>query len=134
MLSCLPKHKSCYYFRTHSFYLSLSLLTCRYTLCIYRVHTGSVTGLLFAPSGDNLYSSSSNGSLALYDTHSGDDDGGCRVVRVMGNTVAKGERYGPRALTLNEDGSRLAFIGPMEFTVTVLDAHTMEEVNNCYFL
>ena len=48
----------------------------------------------------------------------------------MGNTVAKGERFGPRALTLSEDGSRLAFIGPMEFTVTVLDAHTMEEVSN----
>jgi WD40 repeat protein len=91
-----------------------------------------VTGLIFAPNGDNLYSSSSNGSLALYDTHCGgggnDDSVECRVVRVMGNTVAKGERYGPRALTLSEDGSRLAVIGPMEFTVTVLDAHTMEEV------
>ena len=53
----------------------------------------------------------------------------CRVVRVIGNTAAKGVRYGPRALTLSEDGSRLAFIGPMEFTVTVLDAHTMEEVS-----
>lgn len=91
-----------------------------------------MTGLVFAPSGDNLYSSSSNGSLALYDTHSSDHgaDIECRVVRVMGNTVAKGERFGPRALTLSEDGSRLAFIGPMEFMVTVLDAHTMEEVSN----
>ena len=92
-----------------------------------RVHTGGVTGLIFAPSGDNLYSSSSNGSLALYDCH---DDEGCRVVRAMGNTVAKGERYGPKALSLSDDGSRLAFIGPMEFTVTVLDAHTMDEVGN----
>ena len=91
-----------------------------------------MTGLIFAPSGDNLYSSSINGSLALYDTHSGDHgtDIECRVVRVLGNTVAKGERFGPRTLTLSEDGSRLAFIGPMEFTVTVLDAHTMEEVSN----
>ena len=87
-----------------------------------------MTGLIFAPSGDNLYSSSSNGSLALYDTHYGGDSVECRVVRVIGNTAAKGEKYGPRALTLSEDGSRLAFIGPMEFTVTVLDAHTMEEV------
>ena len=88
-----------------------------------------MTGLIFAPSGDILYSSSSNGSLALYDTHCGGDSVECRVVRVIGNTAAKGERYGPRALTLSEDGSRLAFIGPMEFTVTVLDAHTMEEVS-----
>ena len=90
-----------------------------------RPHTGSVTGLIFSPSGNNLYSSSSNGSLALYDTH----DEGCRVVRVMGNTVAKGDKYGPRALSLSEDGSQLAFIGPMEFTITVLDAETMDEVN-----
>ena len=47
----------------------------------------------------------------------------------MGNTVAKGEKYGPRALSLNEDGSRLAFIGPLEFTITVLDVETMDEVN-----
>lgn len=91
-----------------------------------RPHTGCVTGLIFSPSGDNLYSSSSNGSLAMYDSH-GD---GCRVIRVMGNTVAKGEMFGPRALSLNEDGSRLAFIGPLEFTVSVLDAATMDEVGS----
>ena len=55
------------------------------------------------------------------------------MVRVMGNTVAKGEGRGPKALALSEDGSRLAFIGPMEFTVTVLDAHTMDEVNKFAF-
>ena len=84
-----------------------------------------MTGLLFSPSDDNLYSSSSNGSLAMYDSH---QDEGCRVVRVIGNTVAKGEKYAPRALSLNDDGSRLAFIGPLEFTITVLDAATMDEV------
>ena len=94
-----------------------------------RAHTGCVTGLLYSPSGDYIYSSSSNGSLAMYDCH----DGGCRVVRVMGNTVAKGERFGPRALSLSEDGERLAFIGPLEFNVTVLDANTLDEVSikNC---
>ena len=62
----------------------------------------------------------------MYDSQ----DDGCRVVRVMGNTVAKGEKYGPRAISLNEDGSRLAFIGPSEFTITVLDAATLDEVGS----
>lgn len=93
--------------------------------CYHRSHTGVVTGLIFSPSGDSLYSSTSNGSLALYDSP-GDES--YRVTRVMGNTVVKGERYGPRALTLNVDGSRLAFIGPSEFTITVLDAKTLHEV------
>ena len=43
--------------------------------------------------------------------------------------MAKGEKFGPRALSLSEDGLQLAFIGPMEFTITVLDAQTMDEVN-----
>ena len=52
----------------------------------------------------------------------------------MGNTVAKGEKYAPRALSLNEDGARLAFIGPLEFTITVLDAATLDEVKFLYLI
>lgn len=52
----------------------------------------------------------------------------CPVLRILGNTVAKGDHFGPRALALSNDGGRLAFIGPLEFTVTVLDAETLNEV------
>ncbi len=52
----------------------------------------------------------------------------CPVLRVLGNTVAKGDHFGPRALALSTDGERLAFIGPLEFTVTVLDAGNLDEV------
>ncbi len=53
----------------------------------------------------------------------------CPVLRVLGNTVAKGSHFAPRALALSDDGRRLAFIGPLEFTVTVLDAESLDEVS-----
>ena len=52
----------------------------------------------------------------------------CRLMRLLGNTVARGEHLGPRALCLSEDGERLIFIGPLEFTITVLDSDTLDEV------
>lgn len=91
-----------------------------------RHHSGIITGLVFSPSGDVMYSSSSSGSLAMYDTS---DIQQSRVLRLMSNTVAKGESFGAKALSLNEDGTRLAFIGPLEFTITVLDAMTLDEVS-----
>ena len=54
----------------------------------------------------------------------------CRIMRLLGNTVAKGEHLGPRALCLSGDGEKLAFIGPLEFTVTLLDADTLNEVSD----
>ena len=55
----------------------------------------------------------------------------CKVARLLGNTVAKGEGFGPCALSVCESGERLAFIGPLESTVTLLDAETLDEVNMC---
>ena len=92
----------------------------------HRQHRGVVTGLVFSPTGHRLYSSSSSGSLAMYDS----EQQNCRLVRLMGNTTARGEYLGPRALCLSEDGGRLVFIGPLEFTVTMLDADTLDEVTD----
>ena len=74
--------------------------------------------------GHRLYSSSSSGSLAMYDT----EHQNCRILRLLGNTVARGNHFGPHALSLSEGGKKLAFIGPLEFTITILDAFTLEEV------
>ena len=43
--------------------------------------------------------------------------------------VAKGDRYGPRALAMSEDGKQVAFVGPSEFTVMVVDARSLDEVS-----
>ena len=49
---------------------------------------------------------------------------------MLANTVAKGEGFGPRALSVSEGGGKLAFIGPLDSTITVLDAHTLDEVSS----
>ena len=94
-----------------------------------RHHSGIITGLVFSISGDVLYSSSASGSLAMYDTS---DERNSQVLRLMSSTVAKGESCAARALSLSEDGTRLAFIGPLDFTITVLNATTLEEVSFYY--
>lgn len=88
-------------------------------------HSGCVTGVLYSPSGGQIFSCSASGSLAMYCCH---DIHSPRLIRLLANTVAKGEEYGPQALTLNEDGSRLAFVGPHNFTISVLEADTLNEV------
>ncbi len=48
---------------------------------------------------------------------------------MLANTVAKGEVYGPRALSVSQGGQRLAFIGPLDSTMSVLDAESLDEVS-----
>ncbi|XP_071478368.1 WD repeat-containing protein 90-like [Diadema antillarum] len=85
---------------------------------------GKITGLLYSPDDRHLYSASSSGTLALYDV----SDDSYATKRILGSTVAKGDGYGPRALSLSPDGRWLAFVGPSEFTVTVADGRTLDEV------
>ena len=106
--------------------VAIMMVILPYHLLPSRQHQGVVTGLVFSPMGHRLYSSSSSGSLAMYDT----EQQNCRIMRLLGNTVARGEHLGPRALCLSRDGERLAFIGPLEFTVTILDADTLNEVTD----
>ena len=89
--------------------------------------------MLYSPSGHLLYSASSSGSLALYSCQ---DSHTLKLRRLLANTLAKwgeessssGQGPGPGALSLNQDGSRLAFIGPHNFTISVLEAETLNEV------
>ena len=81
--------------------------------------------MLYSPLGHLLYSSSSKGSLALYSCQKSHAH---KLLRLISNITAKGEEFGPRALALNQDGSRLAFIGPHNFTITVLEAESLTEV------
>ena len=102
-------------------------------------HSGRVTGLVYSPTGHYLYSGSSVGSLALYSCQ---ESHAPKLLRLLGNVLAKGGTEGERGgaapsgttpapeplLALSEDGSRLAFVGPHNFTVTVLEAETLDEV------
>jgi hypothetical protein len=54
---------------------------------------------------------------------------GYPLLRLLGNTVARGERYCPDAMAVSPDGRRVAFIGPSEYTVTIVDSKSLDEVS-----
>lgn len=91
----------------------------------YRQHRGKITGLLYSPTSDYLYSCNAVGSLALHDAR----DDKYQLMRLLGNTVARGDCRGLQALTVSEDGRHLAFVGPTDLTISVVDAKTLDEVN-----
>ncbi|XP_030626042.1 WD repeat-containing protein 90 [Chanos chanos] len=93
-------------------------------LAQHRQHTGSVTGLVFSPDGERLYSACSHGYLVLYDSSHPE----YQISQVLGNVVARGTERGPDAMAISSDGDRLAFVGPSEFTVTVMAARSLEEL------
>ncbi|KAJ8318923.1 hypothetical protein KUTeg_004014 [Tegillarca granosa] len=108
-----------------SYHPSRQIFACGFENGIVRVHhRGKITGLAFSPTGDFLYSCCSMGSLSHYDTTSEKYE----LLRLLGNTVARGSRHGPDVLAVSPDGRRMAFIGPSEFLVTVVDAKSLDEV------
>lgn len=70
------------------------------------------------------------GTLALYDASAENYP----LLRLLGNVVARGERFCPDALAVSPDGRRVVFIGPTEYTVTVVDAKSLDEVRLHFFV
>ncbi|XP_066539496.1 WD repeat-containing protein 90 [Hoplias malabaricus] len=93
-------------------------------LAQHRQHRGAVVGLVFSPDGDHLYSAGSLGYLALYKASQPE----YHVLRVLGNVVAQGTDRGPDALAVSSDSCCLAFVGPTEYTVTIMDANSLDEL------
>ncbi|PIO31188.1 hypothetical protein AB205_0180910, partial [Aquarana catesbeiana] len=50
------------------------------------------------------------------------------IIFYLGNVVCKNSERGPQALCLSKDGRLLAFVGPTEYTVTIMDARSLDEV------
>lgn len=80
--------------------------------------------VLFSGSGRRLYSCCSSGSLAAFDSKQQT----CPLLRLLGNVVVRGEGLGEGSLALSEDDQRLAYVGPLKSTVTILDAFSLSEV------
>uniref|UniRef100_H2ZYH0 WD repeat domain 90 n=1 Tax=Latimeria chalumnae TaxID=7897 RepID=H2ZYH0_LATCH len=93
-------------------------------LAEHKQHRGGVTGLAFSQDGDYMYSAGSLGSLALYNSAEEDH----HILRVLGNVVARGNERAPDALTVSTDSRYLAFVGPSEYTVTVMDGRSLDEL------
>ncbi|XP_053550193.1 WD repeat-containing protein 90 [Bombina bombina] len=90
----------------------------------HKQHRGEITGLHFSPDGGLMYSTCALGSLALYNIAQREQ----HVLRVLGNVVCKDSERGPQALSLSRNGRLLAFVGPSEYTVTVMDGRTLDEL------
>ena len=98
--------------------------TCHLSV-LFRQHRGKVTGIAFNPVSPHLYSCGSVGSLALHDTQ----DDKYQLMRLLTNTVARGDARCPNTLTISGDGRHMAFVGPTDFTISVVDAKSLDEVH-----
>ena len=106
----------------------------QYVCCVSsRAHGGLVNSLIFSSNGRRLYSSSTVGSLAVFSVEDGHAP---MLIRLLGNIAVKSsgadskENHTPhtKTLALSQDSSRLAIIGPLNFTVTVLETESLNEV------
>lgn len=85
-----------------------------------------MTGVVYSPNGDTLYSACSQGILSAYTAA----EDSYRVTRVLPNTVARGTHFMPDSLAMSPCGRKLAFVGPSDFTVTVVDSWYLSEVRD----
>lgn len=93
-------------------------------LAEHKQHRGAVIGLAFNLCADFLYSAGSLGSIALYDT----SDNQYQLLRLLGNIVALGVKRAPEAFAVSPDGKSVAFVGPTDFIVTVVNATSLDEI------
>ncbi|XP_053132988.1 uncharacterized protein LOC128336810 isoform X1 [Hemicordylus capensis] len=89
----------------------------------HKQHHDSITGLIFSPDGNFMYSCCARGTLALYNCAVQKS----HIVRVLANVVVQDADHGPDALSISADGHLLAFVGPSEYIVTLMDARSLDE-------
>ncbi|XP_027718740.1 WD repeat-containing protein 90 isoform X2 [Vombatus ursinus] len=90
----------------------------------YKQHLGAIMGLAVSPDGNFLYSSCSQGALALYNCSTPKYN----VLRMLSNVVCQDAELGTNVLAVNGDSSLLAFVGPSRYTVTIMDASSLDEL------
>ncbi|KAK7919737.1 hypothetical protein WMY93_011021 [Mugilogobius chulae] len=93
-------------------------------LAEHKHYKGEIVGLVFSSNGKFMYSASSEGSLGQYDA----TEEGHSAIRVVCNMVANGTKRSPDALTVSKDNCCLAFVGPSEYIVTIVDARSLDEL------
>ncbi|XP_072205152.1 WD repeat-containing protein 90 isoform X2 [Excalfactoria chinensis] len=99
-------------------------LTASDLLTEHKQHRTRIAGLTFSPDGNFMFSSCLQGTLALYSCVAQKS----RILRVLGNVVARDAGSGPDALVLREDSRLLAFVGPSKYIVTVMEACSLDEL------
>ncbi|XP_074053166.1 WD repeat-containing protein 90 isoform X2 [Macrotis lagotis] len=90
----------------------------------YKRHRGAITGLVVSPDGNFMYSSCSQGILTLYNCSTQQ----YYVLRMLSNVVCQDAELGTNILVVNGDSSLLALVGPSKYTVTIMDASSLDEL------
>ncbi|XP_028822928.1 WD repeat-containing protein 90 isoform X2 [Denticeps clupeoides] len=93
-------------------------------LAQHQQHSECVVGCVFSPDGERLFSAGADGTLALYNSAHQE----LPFIRVLSNILVRGTECAPDALAVSGDSSRLAFVGPTEYTVTIMDARSLDEL------
>lgn len=96
-----------------------------------RSHRGIITGLEFTSTGSRLYSSSCDSTLAIYNV------GSFKLLKLLGNTVVMSTVAAPGTIALDHHDNKLAVVGPLAHTITIMDPDNLNEVyypgyNNLY--
>ncbi|XP_039740696.1 WD repeat-containing protein 90 isoform X1 [Pteropus medius] len=90
----------------------------------HRCHRGAITGLVASPDGSLLFSTCSQGTLSQYHCVTTCS----RVLHVAANVVCQDTCLSPNALTVSGDSHLLAFVGPSKYTVTIMDASSLDNL------
>ena len=83
--------------------------------------TSPVTSTTFLPNGEYLYVSDALGTLVVYPANKTS----LLQMKSIKHIVAKGGHRGPAAIQASRDSRLLAFVGPTEHCVTVLESSTL---------
>jgi len=69
-----------------------------------------------------MFTCSCDSTLAMYDVTS------LKMIKLLGNTVVTGMLVSPGVITLDYNDNKLAVVGPLPHTITILDANNLNEV------
>ena len=88
----------------------------------FRHHKGAVSGIVFTSLSTKMFSCSCDSTLAMYDVTS------LKMIKLIGNTVVTRMGASPGLITLDHNDTKLAVVGPLPHTITILDADSLNEV------
>jgi len=91
-------------------------------LSSHRHHRGAVSGIVFTSSSTKMFTCSCDSTLAMYDVTS------LKMIKLLGNTVVTRMGVSPGVITLDHNDNKLAVVGPLPHTITILDADNLNEV------
>lgn len=83
--------------------------------------SSSVTATTFLPNGEYLYVSDALGTLVVYPANKTS----LLLMKSIKHIVAKGSHRGPAAIQASRDSRLIAFVGPTEHCVSVMESDTL---------